>query len=218
MNQPRAGKVQSVGPVRRFIAKMALGSGWTEFLKGAWTSGRSASEVTAPFSQCSAAYSGVKVIAQTVGGFPLKLYSGERDNIIESGPAFELLNQPVRGLTTAQWLEQMCGHYVASGEFHVVLEGPPGGRPRNLPVFGKPNMQPEFGGNGDLVWWWLARQRKPNVRVLPEDDAFARMLNPDDELRGLSPLEAAGLAIKQDYNGALFNASALANGSHPSSL
>lgn len=184
-------------------------------------------DVARPMEQITAVYSGVRAIAQTIGGFTPVLYRGSpanaegRDNIVTRGPAFDLVSQPLPGVTAAAWQEQWAGHLVESGEAHVLLErGQVSGKPRRMNVVGGRQMNPERDpADGELRWWWYTPQGgSGRVRVMPEEDRYTRLANPYDKIRGLSPLAAAALGMKQDYLASTYNVAALGNGGAPGGL
>jgi len=192
---------------------------FTDFLRGPWiTLAGGEAEVTDPMGQNTAVYSSIRAIAQTIMGFPMVLYRAEDpDRIVTAGPAFDLLNQPQRGMTSGQFQEQWAGHLVHGGEAHILLEGALDRPPQALSVVGRDQMTPKLTTDQRLLWWEYQRGSERKL-VLPEEDAYARLLNPTDPIRGLGPLQAAALAIKQDYHAALFNVAALKNGAHPGGL
>lgn len=192
---------------------------FTDFLRGPWiTLAGGADDVTNPMGQNTAVYSSIRAIAQTIMGFPMVLYRAEDpDRIVTAGPAFDLLSQPQRGLTSGQFQEQWAGHLVHGGEAHILIEGRLDAVPTALSIVGRAEMTPKLTTDHRLLWWDYRRGSQAE-QVLPEEDAYTRLLNPTDPIRGLGPLEAAGLAIKQDYHASLFNVAALQNGAHPGGL
>lgn len=194
----------------------------------AWLSGaaqREARELTRPMEQRIAVYSGVRAIAQTMAGLPLVLHrEGDRKALIDGGPARELLNRPRAGWTARDLVEQWAGHLIEGGEAHLLLDnllldGRPltmFGRTRigGLDVVGRRQMQERRGDEGQLLDWTYtplggSRQRT----IAAEGDLYTRLFNPYDAIRGLGPLQAAALELKQDYQASLYNVNALTNGS-----
>jgi len=200
------------GWLRRTVGRaLGLRAQADEFLRGNWTMlGGDRVTVTRPMEQNAAVYSGVRAIAQTIAGFPLVLYAGERDHVLAGGPAYDLLNEPARGTTWSALAEQWAGHYVEGGEAHLLL-GAPTGAPRDLHVVSGRVMEAVRTEDRRLLYWRRHTGSRV-VNVIPEEDAYARLFNPYDEVRGLSPLAAAALGIKQDYAASLYNCAALENG------
>lgn len=209
-------------------ARRILGVGrmsWTELwttLAG-WASIGLGAEVTRPMAQSVHVFRAVNAIATTLAAGRLVLRRGGEGEPITRGPAFELMSRPYPGDTTADLLEQIAGHICTSGAAFLVdpdflvdplrrLDRP--GPPRRLVVVGQKQMRPQYGATRDELLWWNYMPRGGGVPlpVLPEFAPYLRLWNPDDDWVGLSPLEAAALGIKQDYQSALFNVAALENG------
>lgn len=199
-----------------------LRMGWSSDLVGMLGLRPGATDVAQPMAQNAAVYSGIRAIAQTVGGFPLVLHrEGATDRLIESGPAWELLRRPAPGQTTSGLVEQIIGHLVEGGEAHVLPErGLSSGAIRGLSVAGYRQMNPQRDPLTGLALWWnyVPLNTARRQEVLPEDDFYLRLFNPHDALRGLGPLKAAALGIRQDYAASLYNVSALDNGAAPGGL
>lgn len=180
-----------------------------------------------PMEQNTWVYIAVSANARCVAGLDWKLVrTGDEDQEVTSGPAYELINRPARDATAEDLIEEFVGHLCESGEAHVFdgdAEGLRSGstRPTELLVVGRRQMTPKFaGGSGELLWWDYtpARGDWQRVPILPEQHAYMRMFNPYDAYRGLSPLRAAELGIRQDYRAARFNDAALANNGSPGGL
>lgn len=177
-------------------------------------SGNSRYELSDPMAKVATVYSGIMAIAQTMSGLPMTLHRGDAKKPITSGPAFDLMNRPMRGETWQSLCEQVVGHFIEGGEFFVFdpLATFP---PKQLLVCGKRAMQPEIRG-GMIVWWnFTDPSFGTRLRVLPEDMACRKMFNPYDRTRGLSPLKAATMDIKQSWLASEFNVNALTNGAKP---
>jgi HK97 family phage portal protein len=195
--------------LQRASAGLSLSQTW--LLLG--RSGSSKYDVDSPMAKVTTVYSGIMAIAQTLSGLPMSLHTGDPERPLTSGPAVDLLWNPSPGETWRSLCEQVAGHLIESGETFVF---PVDGQwpARQLLVTGRRRMEPELRG-GRLLWWWftdpMLMTRTP---VLPEDMGMRRLFNPYD-WRGLSPLKAAAMEIKQSWLAGTFNAAALMNGARP---
>ncbi len=208
-------------------ARMAIGRWLMAGITGAelkrWaTQARGGTEsVEQPAAQNTWVYVGVRVIAQTIGSLPCYLTRGEdSSDPIKRGPAFDLMIWPGAKLSCNDALESMAGHLAEGGEAHVILaRGERSGMPRGLNIVGRRQMEPvRDQTTGEPVFWRYTPGGGRPVAVDPELHAYTRTFNPYDDWRGLAGVEAASLAIQQDYSAALFNRSALLNGAAPGAV
>lgn len=181
---------------------------------------RADKRVDKPMEKVAAVNSGVRAIAQTIKGFPLVLHRvGRRDDVVESGIAFELLSRPNEYDTRSAFVEQWAGSLVEGGEAHIVIERVSSGRfVRSLTVAGRREMTPRTEpGTGKLLAWEYRRAGSTDGGKLLglDETTFCRINGYYDPIRGLSPLEAAANDIRNDYHAAVYNASTLENGARP---
>lgn len=197
---------------------MATG-GWTELVNALNLSASSTSkEVARPMEVIATVFRAIRLIAQTVAGFPVILDRGEGSQALTRGPAFDLLAQPCAGMTTSGWLEQWTGHYIEGGEAHVLPErGAASGRVRRLPIVGYRQMTAVRTVDDELAGWLYTRGGKLTP-LAPELDAYTRQWGPHDAIRGLSALRAAALGIQHSYHGAGYTVAPLVNGCAPGGL
>jgi HK97 family phage portal protein len=173
---------------------------------------------------CAWAMSAVNVITQTVAGLSVELHSGPVDSptIVTSGPAVEFIAEPQPGQSTSWLLEQLAGHWNVGGEMNVVhndvtMQPTPDARAvRYVAICSRPelavNLRPD---GGVLSYSYTPIDSSETMELSPLSIRRLLRFNPYSKHRGLAPLDAAALEIRQDYNAALYNASALENGGSP---
>ena len=171
-----------------------------------------------PMRQVSTVYRGITAISTTLGGMRVQLDRGTPDSIVTSGPAFDLLAQPVPGMTTREWIEQIAGHLVEGGEAHIFEPDTLLDRPRQLLPVGRRQMQPVVRGETLAHWLYTPIGGGRSRVIVPEWDAYLRLFNPYDAHRGLSPLAAAAIDVQMVYSAATYNTHALRNGGAPGGL
>lgn len=217
---PAAQTVSAIAAVAPMEQRHASYRDLQEWFASQVSSGESVRE---PMAQSSWVYSAIRVIAQTLAGLPCKITREGDTEPITGGPADQLLKRPGGGLTGNALLEQIAGHLVEGGEAHVVTldnNGQPTAIPREwkqLIVVGRRQMQElRDPRDGSLAFWRYTPLRGSGfMTIFPEDEAYMRLFNPYDNVRGLSPLHAAALGISHDYRAAEYNNAALANGGSP---
>jgi len=182
-----------------------------------------------PYRQVSVVRAAVDVKAETLASMPLMLSTGD-DQLIVSGPIYDLLCNPAPGMGQRQFLKNCSAYLDLSGVTHLVFppgtiqggDDNPSGRPTQmLPVAGW-DMKPVVSGpgRGELIGW---KWRQPGRRW---DEAIKLDLmqvvtiglssfDPMDPYGFSSPLESCGLPISQIYKSDVANDASLDNGIEP---
>jgi HK97 family phage portal protein len=139
------------------------------------------------------AYRCVRLIAEAVASVPLKVESKTADH-----PLAQLLAAPNPEQSGTELIEALIGHLQTSGNGYleaVTLED----RPRELYALRPDRMRALPGRNGWPMGWEY-RVGGASVKLLRAPDGTSpvmqlRLFHPADDYYGLSPLEAAGLAV-----------------------
>jgi HK97 family phage portal protein len=87
--------------------------------------------------------------------------------------------------------------------------------PREIWTFHPSRFQHVPDENSGLIKGWIYTRGTKRIPLLPHEVLFFRYFNPDDDYRGLSPLQAAKLGIDQDYYAAQYNANFFLNSAQP---
>jgi HK97 family phage portal protein len=158
------------------------------------------------------------MIAEAAASVPLLAYDG--DNELDTHPLLDLIARPSPDHTATDFLEAWYGFLLVSGNAYVEAVGV-GGRLRELYVLRPDRMKVIPGPNG----WPEAFEYSANgtsVRFADEPVAgvrpilHTRLFHPDNDHYGMSPIEAAAVAIDIHNETSAWNKALLDNSARPS--
>lgn len=174
--------------------------------------------ITKPYRQHWAVYLAISRIATNVAQPPFVLRDGETS--IPDHPLLDLLKRPNPFLSRFELWEATAVYLNLRGECFWVLgesRGQQAGTstvPATIHVPHPDRFRPALDTNGNLTGW-IYRGRVP---LMPEEVVFFRFFNPYDDLRGLSPLEAARIAMETDHSAEVYNRRFFENSAEPSGV
>jgi len=164
---------------------------------------------TKPYAQNSWVYACVNAIVRTCRGIQMML-STTNDDVVESGPAYDLLlNNPEIPFT--KFLTETVGFLTLYRECYWVWLDKDFRIPKSILVAGPNTLEP-IVDRGVLIGYEL---RLTNGRRVPLflDDVWPLLdFNPDDQYHGIGPAVVGKLAISASYQASLLNEATLANG------
>jgi HK97 family phage portal protein len=176
-------------------------------------------EVADPYSKSVWVYSSVNTIAQSISGVPWRIYTEKKDNlkkIIEEGALYELFMNPNPFTTCKQLFYGTILFMELYGEAFWVLDGRNNNSeiPKAIwapsPLRFEPVIDKEtrvFTGA------WKYRVGTKQEEILPPHKIIHfRYINPYDDIRGLSGIEASKLGVEQDYFASQYNKNFFKNG------
>lgn len=173
-----------------------------------------------PYTQIPVVRSCVELRARCLRQLPVRVSIGA-DQIVEGGPIVDLLRRPNPRMNGAEFFAVSAALWDLTGECHWLYTSFVGAekRPTEIMPVGKWQMEPRTLSDGTLTGWWFYPVGRSGVRVPIELDELYSIL--DDSFdenqphRGVSKLEAAGLATAQLYKADLANEASLDNGVEP---
>jgi HK97 family phage portal protein len=164
---------------------------------------------TQPYSQSDWVFVCVSEIIKAAQSIPMVL-STQSDDIVESGPAFDLLlNNPK--MPISRFVSETAGYLALYRECYWVFLDKDILKPTQILVCGPNQVAPDIQ-SGVLVGYWLTLESGQRIPLLPEDVWPILGFNPDSKLSGVGPAKAGKLAISTAYQAAMLNESTLANG------
>ncbi len=171
--------------------------------------------VTHPYKQHVWVHACVNAIAQNIAGVPLLFCAGSRKNkkIVESGPLVQVMETPNPMMSGAQLTEATYVFLGITGEaFYILDRGNITEVPREIWTFHPSRFQHVVDEGSGLIRGWVYTRGTKRIPLEPHEVLFFRYFNPDDDYRGLSPLQAAKLGVDQDFWAAQYNANFFRNG------
>ncbi|MFA5900721.1 MAG: phage portal protein [Hyphomicrobium sp.] len=170
------------------------------------------------FMQNAIVYRSVRMIAEAAASVPLLAYDG--DDEIDRHPLLDLIARPSPDHTATDFLEAWYGFLLVSGNAYVEAVGVGGQlrelyvlRPDRMKVIPGPSGWPEafeYSANGTCARF--AEEPLPGVRPI----LHTRLFHPDNDHYGMSPIEAAAVAIDIHNEASAWNKALLDNSARPS--
>ena len=191
-----------------------------------------------PYAQSAWVYTAVSIIAQQVASLPIRVCRTDDgkarriralrnsasakhrafarremdDNLIESGPVVDLLNQPHPTMDRQMFFDQVVTWLMLRGEFFIVpldqSDNPAEGKGIKRMLTLNPDMFWHIVQGYDLAGWRYTgsplQSPLPSQILLPREVVHSRTPNPYLFWRGLSPLSVAMVASSTDYAGEQF--------------
>lgn len=141
--------------------------------------------------------------------------------LIESGPAYDLLNRPNGYQTWPQFMVALAGYLKLRGKVAIVMTDMTGRKPGGLHVVDGRYVEPQWARDENqmpvLLGYKYTAPKTHTVIPFAVDEVkyFALWDDSDDPLGGMSPTVPGRLAISTEYNASLYNASSLVNSCEP---
>ena len=167
-------------------------------------------------------YRAVRLIAESVGGLAFVLYEGAAE--LSAHPLIDLIRRPNPRQDGASFLEAVASHLMLAGNAYIEAVGLTGDgatnfqvrelyalRPDRMKVVPGPDGWPqgyEYSTAGQTVRFDQGAALPPILHLA--------LFNPLDDYYGLSPLEAAAVAVDTHNAAARWNKALLDNAARPS--
>ncbi len=141
--------------------------------------------------------------------------------LVETGPAFDLINRPNDYQNWPQFMVALVGYLKLRGKAAIVMTDLTGIKPGALHVVDGRHVKPQWTRDGNempvLMGYKYTAPKSHSVIPFAIDEVkyFALWDDSDDPLGGMSPTVPGRLAIATEYNASLYNASSLTNSCEP---
>ncbi|MDX2288561.1 MAG: phage portal protein [Hyphomicrobiaceae bacterium] len=183
-----------------------------------WSPRDTASFAREGFQQNAIVYRSVRMISEAAASIPLMLFEADREH--DRHPFLDLLAQPSPDQTGTDLLEAFYGHLLVAGNAYIEAVGVEGAL-RELHVLRPDRMKVIPGLDGwpeGYEYSLCARSVRFTGEVAPgvRPVLHMRLFNPVDDHYGMSPIEAAAVAIDIHNQAAHWNKALLDNAARPS--
>ena len=190
-------------------------------------------QLTSAYQQSTWVYACIVALAEQVAQIPLRISRGQRvgmkardvrwrkraagEELVEDGALVELLNRPHPQMTRVEFWQMVLSWLMLRGESFIIpttLDGAVVGLDeraagkliKRLVIVPPDQMRDDVRANVLAGWHFYGGTRDPldSVTLLPNELLLAKLINPFDFWRGMSPLSVARLAAQTDYASAQF--------------
>jgi HK97 family phage portal protein len=185
-----------------------------------WTPRDYAALARAGYARNAIVYRAVRLIAESVGSLCFVLYEGEAER--DTHPLLDLIRRPNPRQDGASFMESVASYLLLSGNAYIEAVGLGGegdAQVRELYALRPDRMKLVPGPDG----WPQAYEYTVNGATARFDQSTAlppilhlTFFNPLDDYYGLSPLEAAAMAVDTHNAAAAWNKALLDNAARPS--
>ena len=159
----------------------------------------------------------VKMIAEAIAAAPIKVSAdGTR---YEAHPVIELLRRPNQGNGYVDLVEALVAQLLLSGDAYLEAAGAEGGAPKELYVLRSDRMRAVPGADGWPVAYEYkvgARKHRFDMRADLAPILHIKSFHPSDDHYGLSPIQAAALALDVHNSASRWSKALLDNAARPS--
>ena len=194
------------------VVAMAAGSG-----RVIWSPRDTASLTRAGFTGNPVGFRCVKLIAEAAAALPLVCQDRERRYDIH--PALDLIRRPSAGQGQAEMFEALYGQLLLSGNGYIEAVAPAPGVPQELHVLRSDRMSIVPGPDGWPVAYDYTvggRRHRFDMTGAPDPICHLRSFHPQDDHYGLSPLQAAAVALDVHNSASAWSKALLDNAARPS--
>ncbi|TRW96864.1 phage portal protein [Paracoccus sp. M683] len=195
------------------VVAFASGSG-----RVAWSARDTGSLTRGGFVGNPIGFRSVRLIAEAAAAVPL--ICQDRERRYETHPVVDLLRRPNPGQGRAELFEALFGQLLLSGNGYLEAVGlGPDGLPEELHVLRSDRMNIVPGADGWPVAFEYAvggRKHRFDMTGSPDPICHIKSFHPQDDHYGLSPMQAAAVALDVHNSASAWSKALLDNAARPS--
>ncbi len=183
----------------------------------AWSPRDAVSLTQAGFTGNPVGFRAVKLIAEAAAALPLNLQ--DRTRRYETHPALSLIQRPNGQQGRAELMEALFGQLLLTGDAYVEAVPDEDGAPLELHVLRSDRMALVPGADGwPIAYDYTVSGRKHRFAVAqgPSPICHIKSFHPQDDHYGLSPMQAAAVALDVHNAASRWSKSLLDNAARPS--
>ena len=213
----RAGQAEPVAMPETKASATGRVIAWAGSGRVAWSPRDAVSLAKAGFQGNPIGFRAVRLIAEAAAALPVLCQDAERR--FDQHPLLALLARPNGGQGRAELMEAVFGHLLLSGNAYVEAVPGPGAMPGELHVLRSDRMALVPGPDGWPVAYDYAVGGRTHRFAVSEGQSpicHIRSFHPQDDHYGLSPLQAAAVAIDVHNSASAWSKALLDNAARPS--
>lgn len=194
------------------VVAMAAGSG-----RVVWSPRDIGSLTRTGFLSNPIGFRAVKLIAEAAAALPLNVQDAERRYDVH--PVLDLLRRPNGAQGRAEVFEALYGQMLLSGNGYLEAVSPAEGLPAELHVLRSDRMSIVPGSDGWPVAYEYAvggRKHRFDMTGHPDPICHIKSFHPQDDHYGLSPMQAAAVAVDVHNSASAWSKALLDNAARPS--
>jgi len=200
---------------RGAVQRSTSGSMSPKELARFFSDGYGSGDVRNPYQAVSIVYACVRRLADVMASLPMRISTAD-DQIVEDGPLAALAARPSKGLTARSFKREMRAYLSLFGKAYIVkvIAGNSLlGYSSRSPI----EIEEDWDwSTGELRGYWFTPYNAAGARTYLMPEEVHRIVDPNfgdgHTMNGLSPCQAAGLAIRQHYKADVANDQSLENG------
>ena len=194
------------------VVAMAAGSG-----RVVWSPRDVGSLTRTGFLSNPIGFRAVKLIAEAAAALPLNVQDTERRYDVH--PVLDLMRRPNGAQGRAEVFEALYGQMLLSGNGYLEAVSPEAGLPAELHVLRSDRMSIVPGADGWPVAYEYAvggRKHRFDMTGHPDPICHIKSFHPQDDHYGLSPMQAAAVAVDVHNSASAWSKALLDNAARPS--
>lgn len=163
-------------------------------------------------------YAAINAISRNIAGVPF-VFQRTSGTIKEETPLTRLFEKPNQWQGYGQFMEALISWLHLNGEVVLAMRRNSETEvPDEMVALDATDFEPVLLQNGTLIGWTMTDGNGQKVPFRKHEIIFMRFWNPNDPIRGLSPIEAAKRGITQDLAADQFNTNFFTNSGAPSGV
>lgn len=165
-------------------------------------------EVTDPYEKSVWVFASINAIAQNISRVPFYIYTEKTKDIkkvVPTGAMPELFTNPNPYMISSTLFFATILHMELFGEAFWIFEGRDNitQLPKEIWIVNPQRLEPVIkekqNGTGQFNGYWKYKIGNYETEFAPHEILQLKYYNPYNEIRGLSPIEAARVGVEQDY-------------------
>jgi HK97 family phage portal protein len=178
----------------------------------------SQNQVTDPYSQSAVVYRAVRAIAENLPQAVFRIFEGDQE-VPLTHPLQRLFNKPNKFMSRWELWESIATYLNIGGEAFIYLNESMGQRIGSSSVPAElwslnPSLMKHTVEKGQVAGWVFNN----TLPIKPEEIIHIKLFNPNNAIRGQSPISAVRTEIESDFSAGRYNKIFFDNGASPNGV